>query len=140
MRPTLGSEERARETREALAVLLNDLQTGWDEHDADITDRHHAADIVWGSPFGASVRGYDTLHPIHARLKVEGAGGPRSRFEVVEAIAPTSDVVVAQVRRDALDTEDDAFSEIALYVLVRQEGTWWLAAGQNTPVRGTGAR
>jgi hypothetical protein len=26
------------------------------------------------------------------------------------------------------------FSEMALYVLVRRGGTWWLAAGQNTPV------
>jgi hypothetical protein len=28
-----------------------------------------------------------------------------------------------------------AFSEMALYVLVRRNDTWWLAAGQNTPVR-----
>jgi hypothetical protein len=27
------------------------------------------------------------------------------------------------------------FSEMALYVLVKRNGTWWLAAGQNTPVR-----
>ena len=30
---------------------------------------------------------------------------------------------------------DGAFSETALYVLVRRGGAWWLAAGQNTPVR-----
>jgi hypothetical protein len=24
---------------------------------------------------------------------------------------------------------------MALYVLVRRGGTWWLAAGQNTPIR-----
>jgi hypothetical protein len=28
-----------------------------------------------------------------------------------------------------------SFSEMALYVLVRRGGVWWLAAGQNTPIR-----
>jgi hypothetical protein len=53
-------------------------------------------------------------------------------------------VAVAHVRRVALDAggepspEDDTtagFPEMALYVLVRRGGTWWLAAGQNTPIR-----
>jgi hypothetical protein len=50
-----------------------------------------------------------------------------------------------RVRRTALDTKGtpiessdqttSAFSEMAMYVLVRRNGTWWLAAGQNTPLR-----
>jgi hypothetical protein len=49
------------------------------------------------------------------------------------------------VRRVALDDDgnpvpprDDAtgaFSEMAMYVLVRRAGDWWLAGGQNTPIR-----
>jgi hypothetical protein len=27
------------------------------------------------------------------------------------------------------------FSEMAMYVLVRRDRRWWLAAGQNTPIR-----
>jgi len=53
--------------------------------------------------------------------------------------------------RDALMLDDDGqpappmaepdrpFSEMAMYVLVRREGQWWLAAGQNTPMRPGGA-
>jgi hypothetical protein len=53
-------------------------------------------------------------------------------------------VAVAQVRRSALGPDGQPlppadgltgpFSEMALYVLVRRGATWWLAAGQNTPV------
>jgi hypothetical protein len=60
----------------------------------------------------------------------------------VRVSAPAPGVAIAQVRRVALDSDgqpvpiDDAvFSEMALYVLVRRGGAWWLAAGQNTPIR-----
>jgi hypothetical protein len=60
-------------------------------------------------------------------------------------VAPAPDLAIAQVRRVALDASGQAippstdvtgaFSEMALYVLVRRHGQWWLAAGQNTPIR-----
>ena len=135
----------AREAADAVAQLVEELQAGWDRHDADLSNRHFAADIAWGSPFGATVHGYDELHAIHVRLKQQGRGGPSSRYEIVRVLAPAPDVAVAQVRRVALapdrqpiEPSDDitgSFSEMALYVLVRRGGVWWLAAGQNTPIR-----
>ena len=99
--------------------------------------------MVWGSPYGATVVGYDTLHPIHQTLFARAVAGPRSRYETVDVSAPAPDVAIAQVRRVALDaagepipTDDAAvFSEMAMYVLVRRDGQWWLAAGQNTRIR-----
>jgi uncharacterized protein (TIGR02246 family) len=133
------------EASRAVAHLIDELQAGWDGQDAEVTDRSLADDVVWGSPFGATVHGHEQLHGIHVRLKEEGRGGPSSRFEVVQVLAPTPDVVIAQVRRLALDrtgqplepTTDTSgpFSEMILYVLVNREGRWWLAAGQNTPIR-----
>jgi hypothetical protein len=59
------------------------------------------------------------------------------------------DVIVAHVARLALDADGQAlvpttetgkaFSEMAMYVLVRRDDSWWLAAGQNTPIRPGGA-
>jgi len=66
-----------------------------------------------------------------------------SRYEIVRVLVPTPDVVLAQVRRIALDERGEPipslsgterFSELALYVLVRRGSAWWLAAGQNTVV------
>ena len=145
-RPALGSDDAAtQEATGAVAHLVEELQAGWDEHDAEVSNRHFADDVAWGSPFGATVDGYDQLHAIHVRLKQQGRGGPSSRYEIVRVLAPAPDVAVAHVRRLALDpagrplepTHETTgpFSEVALYVLVKRNGTWWLAAGQNTPVR-----
>jgi hypothetical protein len=124
-RPTIAIDgQPAREAERAVEVLIADLQDGWDQHDADITDRRLGDDVVWGSPFGASLRGFDRLHGIHEELKKKSVGGDATRFELVQWLAPAPGVAVAQVRRDALDAHgepiapsDDtqgAFSEMAL--------------------------
>ncbi len=135
----------AREAADAAARLVEELQAGWDARDADVSNRHFAADILWGSPLGAVLQGYEPLHAIHVRLKQQGRGGTASRFELVSVLVPAPGVAVAQVRRAALGPDGQPaapsadltgpFSEMALYVLVRRGGTWWLAAGQNTLVQ-----
>jgi uncharacterized protein (TIGR02246 family) len=130
---------------EAVAGFAEELQASLDQRDADVYNRHFAEDVIWGSPFGAVVEGYEQLHAIHARLLRAATGGPRSRYQIETVAAPAPDLAVAHVRRVALDTNGQpippsadvtgAFSEMALYVLVRRHGQWWLSAGQNTPIR-----
>ena len=145
-RPVLGTGGLAADgADEAVQSLVAELQAGLDSRDADVYNRHFAADVIWGSPFGATVHGYDRLHAIHVQLKRERRGGPSSRYEIAAVLSPAPDVALAQVRRVALDPDGEpvtpsadltgSFSEMALYVLVRRDGTWWLAAGQNTPVQ-----
>lgn len=148
-RPTIAAAEHADAARTAAETIVADLQEGWDTNDATTADRHFSADIAWGSPYGATVHDFDTLFAIHQRLKAAGTGGPSSRYQIERVLPVSQDVVVAHVARLALDANgepiepttdtDDAFSEMAMYVLVRREDTWWLAAGQNTPIRPGGA-
>jgi PPOX class F420-dependent enzyme/OxyR family protein/uncharacterized protein (TIGR02246 family) len=146
VRPSLGRDDgAAQQAKQAMADLVDELQAGWDQHDADITNAHFANDILWGSPFGATLQGYEQLHAIHVRLKQQARGGASSRYEIVQVLSPTPNVAIAHVRRVALDDDGQpveptfdatgAFSEMALYVLVRRNRAWWLAAGQNTIVR-----
>lgn len=149
IRPTLANVGAQPDADTAIVAFVSELQEGWDQRDAAISNRHFAADVAWGSPYGATVYGYDQLHAIHTRLKQQGTGGAASRYEILRAFTVSDDVVVAHVVRRALDPEGQpieprsdttgAFSEMALYVLVRRDGVWWLAAGQNTPIRPGGA-
>jgi hypothetical protein len=124
-RPTLSGEgAEAQEAIDAVAHLVEELQAGWDQHDADLSNRHFAADIMWGSPFGATVSDYEELHAIHIRLKQQRKGGTSSRFEIVRVLSPAAGVAVAQVQRVALDPDGQpiepsndvtrSFSEMAL--------------------------
>lgn len=131
--------------REAVDDFVAELQAGIDAGDAERYNAHFSDDVAWGSPYGATVAGYDTLHAIHRQMFDRGVAvtGPKSRYETVHVIAPTPGVAIAQVRRVALGADGQpipigdasAFSELAMYVLVQRDGTWWLAAGQNTPIR-----
>jgi uncharacterized protein (TIGR02246 family) len=137
-----------RAATNVVTAFVRDLADGR-ARDAATADRRFTADVAWGSPYGATVHGIDTLLPIHERLHREGAGGPSSRWEIDRVLPLGEDVIVAHVARRALDPNGEllppsaepaaVFSEMMLYVLVRRDGDWWLAAGQNTPIRPGGA-
>ena len=127
-RPTLDRGDH----RDAVAHLADHLQRGLDTADADTYDLTFSDDILWGSPKGQVLRGFGRLNAIHhAQQGGSAPAAPASVFEVAQVSSPTADVVVAQIRRRALD---GGFSEMAMYVLVRRDGCWWVAAGQNTPI------
>jgi hypothetical protein len=73
--------------------------------------------------------------------QAQGEGGG-SRYEIEHARLIADDVTIAYVRRTSLAERGeeqpgrpDAFDELALFVLVRRDDDWWLAAGLHTPDR-----
>jgi hypothetical protein len=158
-RPRLHQPERDATTRAVVEELIDGLQRGLDEGDADGYDAAFAADVLWGSPYGRTVAGFDVLNGIHRMMMTAPPAIP-SRYEHVQSVRPAEDVIVAHVRRALLDhpggtagsgnargtdasaafnargtDASAAFSEMAMYVLVRRGEHWWLVGGQNTPIR-----
>lgn len=141
-RPNAGiASDSARAVADAFVAVLQDAI---DRGSADAFNARFAADVLWGSPFGAVVDGYETTHAIHARMfgAVTAVAGA-SLYSVEHARAISDDVVLAYVRRvraeAAVASEEpgkaSGFDELALFVLKKHDGAWWLAAGQHVPDR-----
>jgi uncharacterized protein (TIGR02246 family) len=132
-RPVLDDPSARATAADAVEQLVAGLQDGAGRASADAYDRQFASDILWGSPYGATVSGYPALNAAHHALMAAGAAPP-SRYRIVQLMSPLPGVAIAHVRRDDLSDTGKRFSEMAMYVLVERGGQWWLAAGQNTPV------
>jgi uncharacterized protein (TIGR02246 family) len=123
--------------------FVRQLQEAIDTGDADLFNGRFASDVLWGSPFAAVVDGYDAIHAIHVRMFGSITPTPgASRYVVEHARFPAPDVAIAYVRRlaasasgEAKPGEPGSFDELALFVLVRRNDAWWLAAGQHVPDR-----
>jgi uncharacterized protein (TIGR02246 family) len=133
---------------EAVDEFVAGLQAAIDATDADGFNKRFARDVLWGSPFGLVVSGYDEIHSIHSTMfaaararQAQGEGGG-SHYEIEHARLIADDVAIAYVRRTSLAVRGreqpgrpDAFDELALFVLVHRDDDWWLAAGLHTPDR-----
>jgi len=133
-RPALEDFSATAAATGAVERLVAGLQDGIDRACADVYDRQFASDVLWGSPYGATLSGYEALNAAHHSLMATGVA-PASRYQVVQLMSPVPGVAIAHVcRNDLSDGKNKRFSEMAMYVLVERGGQWWLAAGQNTPV------
>ncbi len=147
-RPKLDLISNQEQIPEPLSAFVAQLQTAIDTADAKLFNQSFAQDVLWGSPFGAVVSGYEQIHTIHLRMfanitPIAGA----SRYQVETFSQPSDDVIIAYIRRIAHLTEElkqpnqsepklgSAFDELALIMLIQREGQWWLAAAQHLPDR-----
>ena len=131
-RPALDLATGRTEAESAAAVLATQLQDGLDAASADTYDACGSAPTSSGAaptarPWPGSTSSTRSIISSSRHGTAPASRGSRSS----RSWHPPRGVVVAHIRRRA--RREDGFSEMALYVLVKRDGTWWLAAAQNTP-------
>ena len=141
--------DRSRDERSVLEIrtLLDSLAAS---RSAEQFNSAFACDVLWGSPRGGFLDSFGAVHSVHKGFFDREGGPTSSRFSLQQIRFCRRDVAVAQVLRHTLDgssrvvpdtSDPSAFvHEAVLLVFVRKDGKWWLAAGQNTPVRPAGFR
>jgi hypothetical protein len=98
IRPALDDPSARAAATSAVEQLVAGLQDGLDRASADAYDRQFASDVLWGSPYGATVSGYKALNAAHHSLMAAGVAPP-SRYQIVQLMSPLPGVAIAHVHR-----------------------------------------
>lgn len=123
--------------------FISELQDAIDTGDVELFNKRFAKDILWGSPFAAIASGYEQIHSIHKQMfssvtPMKGA----AKYEAEHIRFVSEQVAIAYVRRISKipnmsnsGIKPGSFDELALFVLVKENEQWWLAAAQHVPDR-----
>ncbi|HEX7131613.1 MAG TPA: SgcJ/EcaC family oxidoreductase [Iamia sp.] len=122
----------------AIRAIVADVERGFNENDAELMNRHVAADATIVNVIGTELRGRDEIMDASRA----GLAGPladqRARYEVTGITFVRPDVALAHKRAWAVDAEgndiDVGHAMVALYVLTRDDDRWQIRARQNTLV------
>lgn len=137
--PVIGDEsvDHAAD-REAIEAIISTVEAAYNTNDAELMVRDLAANAVVGNAVGVLQRGREAV------LEASRAGlagflkDEYVRYEVTDIGFLRPDVAIAHKAARAVTAEGETIdidpAMIALYVLVKQDGRWWVAARQNTPV------
>lgn len=126
----------------AIERLVADVETGYNTNDAELMISGFTANAAAGNAVGTVVTGRDALleaarHGLAGFLKDQYV-----RYEVSDIVFLRPDIAIAHkvARATTADGEliDRDPAMVALYVLVREQGRWWVAARHNTMVPAAG--
>jgi uncharacterized protein (TIGR02246 family) len=135
---TSGSREGRAADVAAIAGVIADVERGFNTKDVELSVKHFAPDATAVGVRGLLLAGRDELLEAHRA----GYAGPLrdqyARYELDDVRFLRPDVALAYKRATAATREgeplDVGHAMIALYVLVRDDGRWRIAARQNTLV------
>lgn len=135
-------EDRADHTADIAAIrrIIADVEKGFNENDAELLVDHFAQNGSAVTAMGVQIDGREAMLD-SAR---SGLAGPlrdqRARYELADVVFVRPDVALAHKHAWAIDDAGEpqnvGHEMSALYVLVRENGRWWIVSRQNTLVPG----
>jgi uncharacterized protein (TIGR02246 family) len=124
---------------DAIARVVGEIEAAFNAKDAERAVSQYAAEASMVGVDGALVSGRDALLAAHRAAYAGPARDQYARHELADATFIRPDVAVAHVRARAVNANgeplDVGHTLLALYVLVREDGRWLVAARHDTVVR-----
>jgi len=96
------------------------------------------SDPVWVTSGGRRLIGWETIHAFTQRVLPGAMKNSMARYEIAHVTFVRSDVAVVNVNQIPVTLNGEALPTMPegrpTYVMSKEEGTWRIAAGQNTQV------
>jgi len=124
----------------AIEAIVADVERGFNENDAELMNRHVAADATMVGVMGQQLDGREAVMAASVAGLAGALADERARYLVTDVTFVRPDVALAHKRAWAVDADgkdiDVGHAMVALYVLTKDDGRWWIRARQNTLVPG----
>ena len=121
---------------EAIKQIIATVETGFNQKDAAACVRHFTQDATVANVMGKQVSGWPAIYEAHQQGLAGHLRDEYARYDVHNLVFLRSDVAIAQVYgwpiTKAGQPIEDGQGMIALYVMVKADDQWWIAARQNT--------
>ncbi|WP_280436029.1 SgcJ/EcaC family oxidoreductase [Nocardia carnea] len=122
----------------AIRQLVTDVETGYNTNDAQLMVSGFTANAAAGNAVGTIISGYDALLDSARRGLAGFLADEYVRYAVTDIVFLRPDIAIAHKAARAVTADGEPIDRdpamVALYVLVRENGRWWVAARQNTLV------
>lgn len=118
--------------------IIADTETAYNTNDADLLTAHFARNATVVNAMGVRMSGWDTLLEANRAALAGFLRDQYVRYELLDVLFVRPDVALAHKGARAADSSGELVdldhAMVALYVLVKQDGRWWVIARQNTLV------
>ncbi|MFI6953059.1 SgcJ/EcaC family oxidoreductase [Nocardia sp. NPDC050408] len=122
----------------AIERIIANVETAYNTNDAELMTADFTANAAVVNAVGALIAGKDALLEANRQGLAGFLKDQYVRYEVAGIVFLRPDIAIAHKLARATTAEaeliDIDHAMIALYVLVKENGRWWTAARQNTPI------
>ncbi|ATL71899.1 SgcJ/EcaC family oxidoreductase [Nocardia terpenica] len=124
--------------RAAIEAVIATVETAYNTNDADLMVQDVARNAVIGNAIGALQYGRAAVLEASRTSLAGFLKDQYARYEITDITFLRPDIALAHKAARAITPDGEPIdiepAMVALYVLTKENGRWWIAARQNTPV------
>lgn len=134
----IQQNQKALEEQEGRIIkqTISKMESAFNQHDADALNRHFTQNATWVNVMGEMLSGWEQINNAHKIVLTGPLLHSYAKYFVEKLVFIRQDVAIVHIRQYPATLKgeliEDGQGSLAVYVMVKEQNTWLLAAGQNT--------